>query len=368
MIEARTWIFKRIKFRLTILLFGFAFTAYGQHEFASIQLPEKNIENYLMVADDEGIICFFYYKKSFLFFYIIGQDGEVQHQEKQPFKYNPHLLGGGYNSNSFIFYYQPRSTKKEGDIAAFIVNKGNGKFKEHSNFKLKSDRNVELIGHLSNGKDFFVLIASNNNNELKIAKLNESQPENRSFQYQAPIDQSLMLNGDFLYVDHIDIKSIYSYQAAKKVYLQGEQIYFTFDMPNHFKTYVWIINWEQGAFELINFPQEKFTYGTSSNSFLYENNLLRITLDKTSLDLSIYDIESRALTKSYSYTGEQPIALNKGPIYFEDETGKFKTLSGVRNDKLYKTFSQGTACIYAERVNDRSIVLTLGAYNASLLE
>ena len=366
MIEAGTWIFKLIKLRLAILLFGFVFTAYGQHEFASIQLPEKNIENYLMVADDEGRICLHYYKKSFLYFFIIGQSGEILHQEKQPFKYAPNLLGGGYNSNSFIFYYQPRSTKKEGDIAAFTVNKVNGKFKEHSNFKIKSDKNEELIGHLSNGKDFFVFIASKDNNELKIAKLNESQPEIKSFQYQVPIVPSLMINGDFLYVDPIANKSIYSYQLAQKVYLQREKIYFTFDMPNQFKTYVWMINWKQGVSELIDIPQEKFTFGTSSNSVLYEKSLFRITVDKTRLDLSIYHIESRALIKSYSYTVEQPITLNNGPIYNEDETtGTFNTLSGVSNDKLYKIFSKGTASIYANRVNDSNIVLTLGAYNAS---
>ena len=115
MLKAGRWIFKIVKFRIVILLLGFCFTAYGQHEFASIQLPAKNVENYLMVPDDEGRICLLYYKKSFLFFFIIGQNGEVQHQVKQPFKYDPHLLGGGYNSNSFIFYYEPKSTKKEAE-------------------------------------------------------------------------------------------------------------------------------------------------------------------------------------------------------------------------------------------------------------
>ena len=322
----RSLVYGLIKFQLLFIFLGLFLPVYGQHEFASVQLSEKNIGDYLMVSDEEGNVSMLFYKKPYLFFYIIDKHGEVQHQVKEPFKYNPSLLGATYNRNSYIFYYKPRAIKKDGDIAAFIIDKPNGKFKRHENFFLKSDRNEELIGQLSNGKEFYVLIGSKSNKELKIAKLEGDQPDIRSFQYPAPINQSIVINNSILYVDPSANKSIYNYQAVNKVYLKDGNIYFTFDLPKQFKTYVWMINWKQAVSKLLKYPQKKLVFGSTSNSFLYDDKLLRITFDKARLDLSIFEIGSGLLIKNYSYTGEKPININKGPIYNEDETFRASNL------------------------------------------
>jgi len=362
----RSFVNGLIKFQLLLIFFGLFLPVYGQHEFASIQLSEKNIRDYVMVSDEEGNVSILFYKKPYLFFYIIDKNGEVLHQVKEPFKYNPSLLGATYNKNSYIFYYKPRSIKKEGDIAAFIIDKANGKFKGHENFFLKSDRNEELIGQLSNGKEFYVLIGSKSSKELKIAKLERDQPDIRSFQYPAPINQSIVINNSILYVDPSANKSIYNYQAANKAYLKDGKIYFTFDLPKQFKTYVWMINWKQAVSKLLKYPQKKLVFGSTSNSFLYDDKLLRITFDKARLDLSIFEIGSGLLIKNYSYTGEKPININKGPIYNEDETtGKFRTLPAIKNSKLFKALSNGTASIYVNKIDDDNVMLTIGTYNAS---
>ena len=354
-----------LKACFTLLFLGRLAPATGQQEFASIQLGEKNIETYSIAPDDTGLLCFAFYKKHVLNFYIINARGEVVQRTTAPFDYNPEIQAVSYNNESFLFYYTPKSAKREGDLAALVVDKTSGKLSTPVPYYFKLTKSEEPMGQLTDGKDFFILHYDKVRNKIKVIKPAAQGAESKEFSFPLPLDPSLIKSGFFWTVPY-GVKSIYHYQAPQKAYLQKGSIYLTFDIPQQFKTFVLQLDWDKGTTQLVQVPEKGLAAGASSNTFLYDDKLFRLTLDKIRLDLSVYSLKDLSLLRNFSYSPADPIAINKGPIYNEDiATGNFKTIGDMRNDKLFKTLSSGNASLFVDPAPKGHVRITMGSFNAN---
>ena len=356
---------RRLKSLIPLFLVAFSIPAAAQQEFASIQLGEKNIDKYAVVTDDTGLLCFTFYKKKILNFYIIDQQGKVVQRSTAPFDYDPEIQATGYHASSFLIYYTPKSAKREGDLGALVVDKLSGKVSAPVYYRFELTKNDEAIGQLTDGKDLFLLYYDKTRNKIKVVKPTQQDVEIKEFSFPLPLDPSLMKSG-FFWVEPYGVKSIYHYQAPQKGYLQKGIIYLTFDIPQQFKTYVLKLDWHMGTTQLLQAPEKGLAAGTSSNTFLYDQKLFRLTLDKLRLDLSVYNMDDLSLLKNFSYSPADPITLNKGPVYHEDvATGNFKTIGDIRNEKLFKTLASGNAALFVDPAPKGNIRITLGAFNAN---
>lgn len=359
------WLTLVLKSWITLLFLVQLIPAAGQQEFASIQLGEKNIETYSIVTDDTGLLCFTFYKKRVLNFYIINQRGEVLQRTTAPFDYSPEVQAVGYNNDSFLFYYTPKSAKREGDIGVLVVDKISGKLASPAQHRFGLTKNEEVIGQLSDGKVFFILHYDKTRNKIKVVKPTLEDAESKEFSFPLPLDPSLIKSG-FFWTELYGVKSIYHYQAPQKGYLRQGSIYLTFDLPQQFKTYVLKLDWDKGTSHLFQVPENGLAAGASANSFLYDDKLFRLTLDKIRLDLSVYRMDDLSLLKNFSYSLAESIAINKGPVYNEDiATGNFKTIGDIRNEKLFKTLSSGNASLFVDPAPQGHIRITMGAFNAN---
>lgn len=354
-----------IKLLLLALFIGISFHTFAQRVFTEQQLNANNVIQFDLVANGAGTICLVYYKKSFLNFYILNNKGEVVHQFNEPFRYAPEIVGSSYDANKFTFYHRPRSTKKHGDIAAFTVESNEGAFFKHSNFFIRKERSDELITAFSKGGDFYSLMTSKKTNELRIAKFHGTEePQVKSFELKQPLSASLMSGEPLIYVNPFTHKTIFQYQTGNKLFLDNGKFYFTSDMANQFKTRLWVVDWEVEESDLLNIPDKNLVYGTTSNSFFYEKSLFRLTFDKIKMNLSAYNIRNGELIKDYTFTANQTLDINKGPIYqFDENTQRSNTLPVERLDKIYNQFSKGNASIFVEKVNENTIKLVVGSYN-----
>jgi len=347
---------------ITSLLFsqlGFA-----QNEFATVQLPSKLIDNYWIIPDDQGNICVQYFKRPNLYFDIINKSGERVKQIQQPFKYLPTIFAGNYSNGKFQFYYEPRSRKKEGDIGAFTINRDEAKFEKQMRYDLKASNSEEFIGHFNEGNKIYLFIQVRGTNLIRIAMLNgQSESEVKNFPAPELLKSAFKSYDPFVFVNPLAPKSIYGFQSTKKVYSDDGKFYFTFDQKEQFNTQIWTIDWEEGTAELTKTPDKKMVFGRSSNSFLYENSLFRWTVDEVKVDLSVYDLNGKDSVRTYNKTGEGDIPFQTGSIKFIDEYGAQHSITTMKNDKLFKSFSNGNPSVFVERINDSNIKVTAGAFN-----
>ncbi|MCZ6521932.1 MAG: hypothetical protein O6848_10605 [Bacteroidetes bacterium] len=353
---------KRILF---LLIFLTAFRVQAQDEFAKIPLPHKSVDKFYQVADNDGNICYLMYRKSQLYFYFINSYGELVKEVKVPHKGLPEITNTHFTDKSFMFFYQPRSVKKEGHIAALIIDKTTGEFTKHTQYKLLGPKE-EMITSFGQNGHFYIMTAQRKTGIIWLTKfVNETTIEKKQFTYKLPLTYDLLSQAQtFLPVDRMIRKSIFLFSSGQKLYVNGNYIYFTFDDPRYLKTFIWAINWEQGTSEIISIPEKNIGIGTSSNSILNGNKLFRLTLDKDHMDLSVYNLHNGELADNFDYAGSERIKIKKGPIYsiYELER-RFGQESEADMTRIYKIFSKGMASIYVDDEFNGIIKLTMGSYN-----
>jgi hypothetical protein len=94
-----------------------------------------------------------------------------------------------------------------------------------------------------------------------------------------------------------------------------------------------------------------------------DNWLYRWTVNDVKIDLSVYDLSSGELIRSYTHNGEEPIPFKSGPAYLIDEYGARQSLTNMRNAKLFKAFTNGFPSIYVDQVNRGNVKLSMGTFN-----
>lgn len=316
------------------------------------------------MPDNQGNICVQYYKKPNVHFVVINKEGEEVTEIRHPFRCRPTLFAGNFSNGTFQFYYEPRKKKKEGDVAAFVIDAKGEKLKEQMRYDLRASNSEVFIGNFSDDKAVYSIISVRGSNTIRIAHLNgEKDPEINTYNAPTLLEKEFRNQDPFLFVNPLSLKSVYNYQANKKVYFIDGNLYFTFDSREQFKTNLWKINLSDKTSELISIPLKKLVFGRSSNSFLHQNQLYRFTVDPVKIDLSIYDINGRDSVVSLSHTGDGQIPFQTGTIKFIDEYGTQHAVGEMKNDKLFKTFSNGNPSLFVERINNNNVKVTMGAFN-----
>ena len=354
-----------MRFILGLLLVSFLpIQVFSQNEFGSIQLPSRYLDNYWIVPDDAGNLCVQYYKKPNVHFIIIDKTGNQLAEIRHSFKYEPSILAGNYVNGAFQFYYVPRSRKKEGTLAAFIVDPAKDQLKDQIRYDLLTSRSEEIIGHFKDEQSLYLVISVKNGNIIRVVNLEGApDPEMHTYSVPPPVEKIFSNPEPFLFVNPLALKSVYDYQANKKVYFNQGRIYFTFDNRQQFKTFMWEIDPRSDDSKLTNVPNADLIFGRTSNSFLHNNKLYRFTADQVKIDLSIYDLNGKDSVASFTHQGEGEISFKVGSIWFIDEYGSQQSIPQMKNDKLFKTLSNGNAAVFVERINDSNVKVTMGAFN-----
>ncbi|MEQ9422801.1 MAG: hypothetical protein RJQ09_00180 [Cyclobacteriaceae bacterium] len=348
----------------SVLIF-LGFGSIAQREFASIQLPYKNINSYWVVPDGTGGVCIQYFKKPYLYFDIISSSGEKLAQIKEPFKYSPEVVGGTFSGGSYRFYYKPRKVKKEGGLAVMVVDIHEQSFKGFDNYFLKSSNAEELIGRIEMGSDFLTIHNIRGSGLIRTTILRDKEPLKNDFTVPASISHAFNNSDPIVLIDPIAPKSIYGMQWSKKLYYTDDEIIFTFDLKDQFKTFIWKINPRLGTSELKTIPGEKMVFGKGYNSFLFKNHLYRWTVDDVKIDLTVYDLRTEKAVQNFNHNGEALISFKSGPPILIDEFGTIQRLTDIRNEKLFKTFSNGNASVFVDQINRNNVKVTMGAFNQS---
>lgn len=360
---------------LTLFFAGaFATMASAQKEFASLELPMNRAEDLVTVADDNGNVCIYYFQNGNLNFALVSPAGEQLAKHEIPYRMSkdPQLLGTRVTDNEFIFYSRHTSGRNE-FVQPFAVNRFNGAFRSLQETQLKVNRNTSFLGGFGDEAHFYLLYIDKDYN-LHMYRDGDGAAlmEQKSFNPDMPRTRDRYAReNDLIYV-HPDLeRSVFTGHHRSKIYLKDDQIHMIFDgyslrgkKSNERTTEILTLDWNTGETNYRTLPVINQKGDASFNSFLHNNTLFRVNLEKDMLHLTAFDFNSLQPVKEYKYSNEEEIAIKSTPVQQRGAKSLFSSDSKVieKTSKVMKSLSNGVPAITVDTFNDSTLQLTIGSY------
>ncbi|MBJ6117477.1 hypothetical protein JAO76_04705 [Pontibacter sp. BT310] len=367
------------KFILTLLLFmGFAQMASAQREFANLELPLRQPEDLVSVADDNGNVCLYFYQNNKLHFTLVSPTGEVLAQHEIPYRWNrdPQVLGTRVTDTDFIFYSRYENGRRD-YVRPFAINRKTGAFRSLQDVELDKERNTYFVGGFGDDEHFYMLY-TDRKDRLHLYRSSDSpeglaKMERQIFEPNLPDtrtkDTRLM---DLVYV-HPDMEqTVVAGYHSGKIYSRDGNIYIIFDGQSlkdlnrkEATTEILALNWDTGKTTYRTLPALEQRNDPSFNSFLFRDTLFRLQLDRDKLNLTAYNFNTLEPVKTYTFSGDQDIAIKSTPVYQRGMRGLFASdVDTVKQtSKVMKKLAEGLPAITVNAFTDSTIQLTIGSYD-----
>ncbi len=366
------------KFILTLLLFvGFAQVASAQREFANLELPLRQPEDLVSVADDNGNVCLYFYQNNKLHFTLVSPEGTVLAQHEIPYRWNrdPQVLGTRVTDNNFIFYSRYETGRRD-YVRPFAINRKTGAFKSLQDVELDLERNTFFVGGFGDDEHFYMLY-TDKKDRLHLYRSSDTpeglaRMDRRIFESNMPDTRGRNNRlTDMIYV-HPDLEqTVMTGYHSGKIYTREGNIYMIFDgyelkdKKREATTEILALDWETGKTNYKTLPALEHRNDQTFNSFLFRDQLFRVQLDKKELKLTAFDFNSLQPVKTYTFDGEEEIGIKSTPVYQRGMRGIFTAEVDTvkQTSKVMKKLADGIPAITVNAFTDSTLQLTIGSYD-----
>ncbi len=348
--------------------------ASAQKEFANVDLPLRHPEDLVTVADASGHVCIYFFQNGKLNFSLLSPDGQQIAQHEIPYRFSrePQVLGTRVTDDEFVFYSRYTNGRRE-YVRPFAINRETGAFRSLQDQQLDIKRGVSFVGGFGNDNHFYMLYTDKKDN-LYLYRDAEDDMAHLDLQVFKPEmpktrDRYGRLS-DLIYV-HPDLeRTVYTGYHRSKIYTQGDQVYMIFDgydlkgKGNKATTEILALDWNTGKTAYRTLPEIEQKKGPSFNSFLFDNTLFRVQLERDHLNLTAYDFNTLQPVKEYSYKNDEEISIKSTPVRQRGSKGLFSSDNTVieKTSKVMKNLASGVPAITVDKFSDNSIQLTIGSY------
>ena len=366
------------KLFLSLLLMGaFATAANAQKEFANIELPMNRAEDLVTVADKSGNVCIYFYQGGKVNISLLSPNGEQLAQHEIPYRFSqePQILGTRVTDKEFIFYSRYTNGRRE-YVRPFAVNRHTGAFRSLQDEQLQVERNANFLGGFGNEDHFYMLYTDRDNN-LHLYRDNDedlAHLEHQVFKPNMPRTRDRYAReADLIYVSDNIEHNVFTGHHRSKIYIRGEKIYMIFDgfdikgsKKHEATTEVLALDWNTGETTYRTLPPVNQRNSPSFNSFLFQDKLFRVNLEKDQFKLTAFDFNTLKPIKEYSYSGDEEIAIKSTPVQQRGAKAIFSPNSTVieKTSKVMKNLADGVPAITVDAFSDSTLQLTIGSYKA----
>jgi len=131
-------------------------------------------------------------------------------------------------------------------------------------------------------------------------------------------------------------------------------------------TEILTLDWNTGKTEYRTLPAIEQRNTPTFNSFLHQDKLFRLNLEKDKLKLVAYDFNTLQPVKEYTFTDKEKLALASTPVYQRGSGGLFSSGYEVieKEDKAMRNLASGVPAITVDTYSDSTLQLTIGSYKA----
>ncbi len=365
------------KLFLSLLMMGaFATAANAQKEFANIELPMNRAEDLVTVADDSGNVAIYFYQSGKLNVALLSPSGEkiAQHEIPYRFSQEPQILGTRVTDEDFVFYSRYTNGRRE-YVRPFAVNRHTGAFRSLQDEQLQIARNTNFLGGFGNDEHFYMLYTDRDNN-LHLYRDNDENVahlEHRVFKPNMPRTRDRYAReADLIYISDNIEHNVFTGHHRSKIYIRDGKIYMIFDgfdlkgSKREATTEILTLDWDTGKTEYRTLPALEQRNEPSFNSFLFQDKLFRVNLERDHFKLTAYDFNTLKPIKEYSYSGDEEITIKSTPVQQRGARSLFSSNSTVieKTSKVMKNLADGVPAITVDTFNDSTLQLTIGSYKA----
>ena len=353
---------------------AFATVASAQKEFAALDLPMNRAEDLVSVADKNGNVAIYYYQNGNLNFALVSPSGEQVAKHEIPYRLSqdPQLLGTRVTDDEFIFYSRHTSGRKE-FIQPFAINRKSGAFRSLQETQLKIDRNMSFLGGFGDNQNFYLLYTDKDGNlHMYRDGQDAGMFEQKTFETDMPRTRERYARENELIFVHPDLeRSVFTGHHRSKIYLQDNKIHMIFDGypvrgkdSDEVTTEILTLDWQSGESTYRTLPTIEQRGNPSFNSFLHNNTLFRVNLEKDMLNLTAYNFNTLQPVKEYKYSDEEEITIKSTPVQQRGAGGIFSPEKKVieKTSKVMKNLANGIPAITVDTFNDSTLQLTIGSY------
>ncbi|OQP60669.1 hypothetical protein A3860_32220 [Niastella vici] len=285
-----------------------------------------------------------------------------------PVKPGEKLLGGMLRDSSVYVFLQQ---KDKDELHSWAFNVMTKRITERVfPFDIKKEKAVTYI---SGGNHFLYITADNRTTELTVYDFT-SERDFTSVRHNFSEKQwnDLITGGIFNHtvkLEKIDQEGDCDLDAVvkpNKIYIRNDTLLLLmnnhidsthvccFDLKQHVVS-SWVIDHNPGQ------PSaKKVSY--SDNSFLFRNKLYYVRATTDSLLIQVVDLYTRAIDKSFSTGGDEPIPFKNTPIFQEGSRSSKSELRDVGKRQLLRKMVNGAAVITAKPYDNNQIEVVVGSY------
>lgn len=359
---------------LALLLLGFAAPeARAQQEFASLELPLRNAEDLVSVADGDGNVCLYFFQGGKLHFSLVDAKGHTVATQEIPYRNNqqPQVLGTRVTDTEFVFYSRFVNGSKE-FVRSFAVNRYSGGFRSLPDIPMRRDRNEFFVGAFADAAHFYMIYSDKKDNLILHRELDENYYEKKTFQLaDLPRTRTRNERQQELIFVHPDLeRTVFAGQHRSKIYTRGDKLYLVFDgfslrgKKKELTTEILTLDWPSGQTEYRTLPALANKNEANFNSFLFDNTLFRVQLEKDEFKLTAYNFSTLQPVKEYKYSADQNIDIKATPVHQRGSGGLFSSGNNVieKTSKVMRNLSTGRPAITVDAFNDSTLQLTIGSY------
>ncbi|TPE42784.1 hypothetical protein FJM65_16670 [Pontibacter mangrovi] len=332
----------------------------------------------MSVADDEGYVVVYYYQSGKLNFAMLSPNGEKLAQHEIPYRYaqDPQVMGTRVTDDEFIFYSRYTTGRRE-FVRPFAINRHTGAFQSLQDVQLKLPRNVTFVGGFGDEDHFYMLYTDRDHNLhlFRDSDVRVSTMDYKLFKSeQMPRTRDRYARESGMIYVHPDLeRNVFTGHHRSKIYSRGDKLYMIFDgyqlrgkSSKETTTEILSLDWDTGQTTYRTLPAIAQRNAPSFNSFLYQDKLFRVNIEKDKFKMAVYDFNTLQPLKEYAYADDEDIALRSTPVRQRGAGGLFSSEYEVieKQDKVMKNLANGIPAITVDTYSDSTLQLTIGSYKA----
>ncbi|MFN8416918.1 MAG: hypothetical protein U0U66_11365 [Cytophagaceae bacterium] len=271
--------------------------------------------------------------------------------------------------NAYVYFYD----EKNGYLGELMIQRASGQHLYKTLTQLPYQQ--KFLKAFSQEEHFYLLSVTHGRNEVVIWKAKQGKVVQQVHAVDlADLYKRLSTGNSYLNeepngilgIDRVrtDIENnVKSAQAVKKVYVQNEIIYLTFDDPDY--THLIIINTIENTntYKKLKFTlQDEATNDKKQgNSFLCDNLLFRLTINTHQLNISVINIDSMVQVTSLNAYPNTEIDFKNGPMVQEGSNEKDKIIA-TTDQFIKKVLSASSAIAVNKR--DSVWIMEIGGFES----
>jgi hypothetical protein len=282
-------------------------------------------------------------------------------------------LGGTAGKGKFYFVYKVTDKKFLGHDTYYQIETVDPITKQVSNKQLfEISKDEKLIISFGNFGQYFSITVNNSTGELKLYGLNPSgESFIKSFIVHIPATSAKKKLTDFL--DDIQLVSSdeepgldAAVEKVKLFYSPGKISILVNERDD--PTHILYINTQNFSFEEKSIDHSSLTKNDRGksyvNSYLFENRLFSLVLNKKNIRIAVYDPATGNLLKTHEINEDtDPETFAEIP-FTENRSGGVGDLKKVDNPrKVIKMLDKGSEGIMVYKYNKGELIITIGTYD-----